>query len=185
MRVRLDEESLKKIANITHGEYFYAGTATDLKKIYENLNSRLFFEQKETEITALFAAAAAVLALLSATPVAALVQPDSLTSAMRRRRAGDGRSARRGGAWPVNAALTAAFHCCGSIAVVAMRHRATTRAGREADRHRSHARASSGRRGRPRSPPAWSPGLEVFCALIADAGHRTIRARERRRRYAH
>ena len=36
MRVRLDEETLKTIANITHGEYFYAGTATDLKKIYQS-----------------------------------------------------------------------------------------------------------------------------------------------------
>lgn len=66
MRVRLDEESLKTIATLTHAEYFYAGTATDLRKIYENLNTRIFFEQKETEITALFAAAAAVTAFLSA-----------------------------------------------------------------------------------------------------------------------
>ena len=66
MRVRLDEESLKTIANLTRGEYFYAGTATDLQKIYEELNTHLFFEKKETEITALFAAAAAALALVSA-----------------------------------------------------------------------------------------------------------------------
>jgi Ca-activated chloride channel homolog len=66
MRVRLDEESLKTIATLTHAEYFYAGTATDLQKIYQNLNTRIFFEQKETEITALFAAAAAVIAFLSA-----------------------------------------------------------------------------------------------------------------------
>ena len=66
MRVRLDEESLKTIANLTRAEYFYAGTAADLQKIYQNLNTRIFFEQKETEITALFAAAAAVLAFLSA-----------------------------------------------------------------------------------------------------------------------
>jgi Ca-activated chloride channel family protein len=65
MRVRLDEESLKTIAGLTRAEYFYAGTATDLQKIYRNLNTKLFFEQKETEITALFAAAAAVVALLS------------------------------------------------------------------------------------------------------------------------
>jgi Ca-activated chloride channel family protein len=65
MRVRLDEESLKTIANLTRAEYFYAGTATDLQKIYKNLNTKLFFEQKESEVTALFAAAAAVLALLS------------------------------------------------------------------------------------------------------------------------
>ena len=66
MRVRLDEESLKRIALITRGEYFYAGTAAELRKIYETLNSRMVLERKETEITALFAAAAAVLALLSA-----------------------------------------------------------------------------------------------------------------------
>jgi Ca-activated chloride channel family protein len=65
MRVRLDEQSLKTIANVTQGEYFYAGTAADLQKIYKNLNTKLFFEQKETEISALFAAAAAGLALLS------------------------------------------------------------------------------------------------------------------------
>jgi Ca-activated chloride channel homolog len=66
MRVRLDEESLKTIANLTRGEYFYAGTAADLQKIYQNLNTRIFLEQKETEITALFVAAAAVLAFVSA-----------------------------------------------------------------------------------------------------------------------
>lgn len=66
MRVRLDEDTLKNIANITLGEYFYAGTAADLKKVYEALNTRLVLEKKETEITALFAAAAALLALLSA-----------------------------------------------------------------------------------------------------------------------
>ena len=67
MRVRLDEESLKTIANITRAEYFYAGNAVDLQKIYKNLNTKLFFDQKETEVTALFAAAAAALALLAAT----------------------------------------------------------------------------------------------------------------------
>jgi Ca-activated chloride channel homolog len=66
MRVRLDEASLKAIANMTRGEYFYAGTATDLKKVYQSLNSRLVLEKKETEITALFSAAAAVIAVVAA-----------------------------------------------------------------------------------------------------------------------
>jgi len=66
MRVRLDEETLKNIANLTHGEYFYAGTAMDLVKVYKTLNSRLVLEKKETEITALLAAAAAVMVLLAA-----------------------------------------------------------------------------------------------------------------------
>jgi Ca-activated chloride channel family protein len=66
MRVRLDEETLKGIADITRGEYFYAGTATDLKKVYQGLSSRLVIERKHTEVGALFTAAAAVLALLAA-----------------------------------------------------------------------------------------------------------------------
>ena len=66
MRVRLDEEALKTIANITRGEYFYAGSAIDLKKIYQDLNTKLVFEKKETEITALFAAAATALAVIAA-----------------------------------------------------------------------------------------------------------------------
>ena len=66
MRVRLDEESLKQIAAITHGEYFYASNAADLKKVYESLNTRIALETRQTEITALLAAAAALVALLSA-----------------------------------------------------------------------------------------------------------------------
>jgi Ca-activated chloride channel homolog len=66
MRVRLDEERLKSIADLTRGEYFYAGTAPDLKKVYQNLNSRFVFETKKTEVGALFTAAAGVLVLLAA-----------------------------------------------------------------------------------------------------------------------
>ena len=65
-RARLDEETLKNVANLTRGEYFFAGDAGQLKTIYQNLNTRLVFERKETEITAFFAAAAAVLALVAA-----------------------------------------------------------------------------------------------------------------------
>jgi Ca-activated chloride channel family protein len=66
MRVRLDEETLKSIANMTHGQYFYAGNASDLKKVYQALNARFVLEKKETEVTALFSALAALLALSSA-----------------------------------------------------------------------------------------------------------------------
>jgi Ca-activated chloride channel family protein len=66
MRVRLDEEALKGIANRTQAEYFYAGTAADLKKVYTTLSSRLTMEKKETEVSGLFALGAAALALLSA-----------------------------------------------------------------------------------------------------------------------
>jgi Ca-activated chloride channel family protein len=66
MRVRLDEEALKTIASLTRAEYYYAGNAADLQKVYKNLNARIFFEQKEMEVTALVAAAAALAALVSA-----------------------------------------------------------------------------------------------------------------------
>ncbi len=66
MRVRLDEETLKNISLLTHGEYFYAGTADDLKKVYESLSSRMVVERKETEITALFAGLGALFAVLAA-----------------------------------------------------------------------------------------------------------------------
>jgi Ca-activated chloride channel family protein len=67
MRVRLDEETLKNIANLTRGEYFYAGTATDLKKVYQSLSSRLMVEKKETEVSSLFAALGALMVLVAAT----------------------------------------------------------------------------------------------------------------------
>jgi Ca-activated chloride channel family protein len=65
MRVRLDEDALKKVADATRGEYHYAGTATDLTKIYQALTSRVATERKETEITAIFSAVALALALAS------------------------------------------------------------------------------------------------------------------------
>ncbi|MFM9901449.1 MAG: VWA domain-containing protein [Polaromonas sp.] len=66
MRVKLDEETLKGIAKNTQAEYFYAGTAADLKKVYETLSTRLTVVKKETEVSALAALLAAAFALLSA-----------------------------------------------------------------------------------------------------------------------
>jgi len=64
--MRFDEETLKGIAAITQAEYFQAGSSEELKKIYEGLNTRFALERKETEITALFAALAALLTVASA-----------------------------------------------------------------------------------------------------------------------
>ncbi|MET0310417.1 MAG: VWA domain-containing protein, partial [Burkholderiaceae bacterium] len=66
MRVRLDEDTLKAVSNKTNAEYFYAGNADTLKKVYETLSSRLTVEKKETEVSSLMALVAAALALLSA-----------------------------------------------------------------------------------------------------------------------
>ena len=66
MRVRLDEVTLKAIAQKTDAEYFYAGSAADLLKVYERLGSRLTMEKKETEISGLLALLASLLALSAA-----------------------------------------------------------------------------------------------------------------------
>jgi len=66
MRVRLDEDTLKQIANRTSAEYFYAGTAADLKKVYSTLSTRLALEKKETEISGIFALIAAAFAMIAA-----------------------------------------------------------------------------------------------------------------------
>jgi Ca-activated chloride channel homolog len=60
--VTLDEEALRAVAHLTGGEYFHAGTAADLRTVYQKLNSRFAMEKKETEVSALFSAAAALLA---------------------------------------------------------------------------------------------------------------------------
>jgi Ca-activated chloride channel family protein len=64
--MRFDEETLKAIADITKAQYFYAGSATDLRKVYETLNAKFVLERKQTEISALAVAAAAALLALAA-----------------------------------------------------------------------------------------------------------------------
>ncbi|HET9042707.1 MAG TPA: VWA domain-containing protein, partial [Burkholderiales bacterium] len=64
--MRFDEETLKTVADLTRAEYFYAGSAADLKKVYQQLNTQFVLEKKETEIGALAIAVAAVLALAAA-----------------------------------------------------------------------------------------------------------------------
>ena len=63
--MRFDEEALKAIAGITQAEYFHAASAAELERIYEKLNARFVLDRKEVEITALLAAAAALLALFA------------------------------------------------------------------------------------------------------------------------
>jgi Ca-activated chloride channel homolog len=63
--MRFDEETLRGIADLTRAEYFHAASGTDLKKVYETLNAKFVLERKETEITALAIAVAAVLAVAS------------------------------------------------------------------------------------------------------------------------
>jgi Ca-activated chloride channel family protein len=64
--MRFDEETLKAIADVTKAQYFYAGSAADLRKVYESLNAKFVMERKQTEVSALVAAAAAALLLVAA-----------------------------------------------------------------------------------------------------------------------
>lgn len=66
LRVRLDEDALKKIATTTSGEYFRAGSASDLKKIYRYISAKMAMEKSQmTEVTAIFVALGALIAMLS------------------------------------------------------------------------------------------------------------------------
>ncbi len=51
MRTRLDEATLKKIAEQTDGEYFNASSAQDLRTIYEHLGLELVMRTEKQEIT--------------------------------------------------------------------------------------------------------------------------------------
>ena len=66
VQVSLDEDTLRGIAQATGGEYFRAGSAMELHRVYAGLESRLVVGREETEVTALFAAAAALLIVLGA-----------------------------------------------------------------------------------------------------------------------
>ncbi len=61
--MRLDEPTLREVARMTGGEYHHAGTAEDLRSVYQNLGSRVRLQRRETELTALLALAAAILVL--------------------------------------------------------------------------------------------------------------------------
>ncbi len=61
-----DEETLKAIAGVTRAEYFHASSADELMKVYEALSSKFVLTKEEREVTALFAALAALLTAISA-----------------------------------------------------------------------------------------------------------------------
>lgn len=53
-RVKLDESALKKVAEITRGEYFRAATQADLEKIYRSLQMRIVMRRHQmAEVTSL------------------------------------------------------------------------------------------------------------------------------------
>ena len=63
--MQLDEPTLREVARMTGGEYHHAGTAENLRSVYENLGSQVQVLTREIEITALLAMASALLALMA------------------------------------------------------------------------------------------------------------------------
>ena len=57
VHTQLDEPLLQQIADVTLGTYFRAEDATQLRSIYDSLDTRLVLEPQKIEITALFAGA--------------------------------------------------------------------------------------------------------------------------------
>lgn len=66
MRVRLDEPTLKSIAQKTDGSYFKADNEAELVKIYDNLSTNLVLKPEQTELTAWLTGAAALFLLAAA-----------------------------------------------------------------------------------------------------------------------
>lgn len=67
MRVRLDEEALRTVANTTLGDYYAATSAQELSGIYERLSTRMVIERsRSVEVTAFFVAVGALLLVVSA-----------------------------------------------------------------------------------------------------------------------
>jgi Ca-activated chloride channel family protein len=63
IHAEFDETTLRKIADVTGGEYFLARNAEKVRTIYERLGRRVIFERIEHEVTAVFTAIGMLLAL--------------------------------------------------------------------------------------------------------------------------
>lgn len=63
IHAEFDETMLRKIADVTHGEYFLARSAEKVRSIYQSLGRRVILERSEHEVTAVFTALGMLLAL--------------------------------------------------------------------------------------------------------------------------
>jgi len=64
--MQLDEPTLREVARMTGGEYHHAGTAEELRSVYQGLGSRVQVETRQTEIAPLLALLAAIVVLVAA-----------------------------------------------------------------------------------------------------------------------
>ena len=61
---QLDEPMLRQIAGITHGNYYSAASADELKSIYDTIDTRLVIRSETMEVTSLFAGAGILVLLV-------------------------------------------------------------------------------------------------------------------------
>jgi Ca-activated chloride channel family protein len=62
-RTAIDEATMKKIAEMTGGEYYTASSADELQKVFQSLPTYLITKHEVTEISFIFAAIGALLVL--------------------------------------------------------------------------------------------------------------------------
>lgn len=65
VRTRLDEAGLKRVADLTDGDYYNAQTEGDLQRIYGNLGKTTILSTEKTEVTYLFTGVAIGFALIA------------------------------------------------------------------------------------------------------------------------
>jgi Ca-activated chloride channel family protein len=65
VRVKVDEATLKNIADLTDGDYYNATNAEDLLSIYDKVGAQTVLRKEKTEVTFLFAGAAIALSVVA------------------------------------------------------------------------------------------------------------------------
>ncbi len=65
IRTRLDEATLKQVAELTKAEYYLASNEAELQKVYENLTTTLVLRTEKTEVTFALTALAALLSVIA------------------------------------------------------------------------------------------------------------------------
>jgi Ca-activated chloride channel family protein len=66
IRTRLDEETLQAVAELTDARYFNATNEEELRQVYDSLTTELVLRKERAEVSALFAAGAALLTIVAA-----------------------------------------------------------------------------------------------------------------------
>ncbi|HAV78620.1 MAG TPA: hypothetical protein DCX53_14825 [Anaerolineae bacterium] len=64
-RLQIDDETLKQVANLTGGTYYYAASADELEGVFQNLPTFLVATRETIEISVFFTAFAAIMILLA------------------------------------------------------------------------------------------------------------------------